>query len=71
MLQSVSCGSDVFPRNNLTLPFVQLICTVTPASSNSEETHNTLKFAHRSKHVEIKASANKVHSLFLLLVKMY
>ena len=40
--------------------FLQLICTVTPASSNSEETHNTLKFAHRSKHVEIKASQNKV-----------
>ncbi|GJN02901.1 hypothetical protein PR202_ga20292 [Eleusine coracana subsp. coracana] len=30
------------------------------ASSNSEETHNTLKFAHRSKHIEIKASQNKI-----------
>ncbi|XP_068647042.1 kinesin-like protein KIN-7E, chloroplastic [Aristolochia californica] len=39
---------------------VSLICTVTPASSNSEETHNTLKFAHRSKHMEIKASQNKI-----------
>ncbi|OEL25558.1 Kinesin-like protein KIN-7E, chloroplastic [Dichanthelium oligosanthes] len=39
---------------------ISLICTVTPASSNSEETHNTLKFAHRSKHVEIKASQNKL-----------
>lgn len=39
---------------------VSVICTVTPASSNSEETHNTLKFAHRSKHVEIKASQNKI-----------
>ncbi|ERN18169.1 hypothetical protein AMTR_s00054p00159220 [Amborella trichopoda] len=39
---------------------VSLICTLTPASSNSEETHNTLKFAHRSKHVEIKASQNKI-----------
>ncbi|KAJ7965535.1 Kinesin-like protein [Quillaja saponaria] len=37
-----------------------LICTVTPASSNGEETHNTLKFAHRSKHMEIKASQNKI-----------
>ncbi|XVF36945.1 hypothetical protein REPUB_Repub19eG0102500 [Reevesia pubescens] len=37
-----------------------LICTVTPASSSSEETHNTLKFAHRSKHVEIKTSQNKI-----------
>ncbi|PIA47468.1 hypothetical protein AQUCO_01400251v1 [Aquilegia coerulea] len=39
---------------------VSIICTVTPASSNTEETHNTLKFAHRSKHVEIKASQNKI-----------
>ncbi|PKA54520.1 Kinesin-like protein NACK1 [Apostasia shenzhenica] len=39
---------------------VSLICTITPASSNTEETHNTLKFAHRSKHVEIKASQNKI-----------
>ncbi|XP_062159390.1 kinesin-like protein KIN-7C, mitochondrial [Alnus glutinosa] len=39
---------------------ISLICTVTPASSNSEETHNTLKFAHRSKQVEIKASQNKI-----------
>ncbi|KAK2995681.1 hypothetical protein RJ640_006141, partial [Escallonia rubra] len=44
---------DIFPCG-------QLICTVTPASSNTEETHNTLKFAHRSKHVEIKASQNKI-----------
>ncbi|KAL6962174.1 Kinesin-like protein KIN-7E [Sarracenia purpurea var. burkii] len=39
---------------------ISLICTVTPASSNGEETHNTLKFAHRSKYVEIKASQNKI-----------
>ncbi|XP_043719861.1 kinesin-like protein KIN-7E, chloroplastic [Telopea speciosissima] len=39
---------------------ISLICTVTPASSSSEETHNTLKFAHRSKHMEIKASQNKI-----------
>ncbi|XP_073125976.1 kinesin-like protein KIN-7C, mitochondrial [Henckelia pumila] len=39
---------------------VSLICTLTPASSNSEETYNTLKFAQRSKHVEIKASQNKI-----------
>ncbi|KZV23207.1 hypothetical protein F511_05046 [Dorcoceras hygrometricum] len=39
---------------------VSLICTVTPASSNSEETYNTLKFAQRSKHVEIKASQNMI-----------
>ncbi|KAF7806553.1 kinesin-like protein KIN-7C, mitochondrial [Senna tora] len=39
---------------------ISLICTVTPASSSSEETHNTLKFASRSKHVEIKAAKNKI-----------
>ena len=39
---------------------LQLICTVTPASSSMEETHNTLKFASRAKRVEIFASRNKV-----------
>ena len=44
---------------------LQLICTVTPSSSNSEETHNTLKFAHRAKHIEIQAAQNKVYSFKL------
>ncbi|RLM54780.1 kinesin-II 85 kDa subunit-like isoform X1 [Panicum miliaceum] len=39
---------------------VSLICTVTPTSSNLEETHNTLKFAHHAKHIEIQASQNKI-----------
>ncbi|KAI3747169.1 hypothetical protein L6452_09618 [Arctium lappa] len=39
---------------------VSLICTVTPSSSNSEETLNTLKFAHRAKHIEIQAAQNKI-----------
>ncbi|XVF07408.1 hypothetical protein REPUB_Repub06bG0136200 [Reevesia pubescens] len=39
---------------------VSLICTVTPSSSNTEETHNTLKFAHRAKHIEIQAAHNKI-----------
>ncbi|OVA06172.1 Kinesin [Macleaya cordata] len=39
---------------------VSLICTVTPASSNMEETHNTLKFASRAKRVEICASRNTI-----------
>ncbi|XP_009764093.1 kinesin-like protein KIN-7K, chloroplastic isoform X2 [Nicotiana tabacum] len=39
---------------------VSLVCTVTPSSSNSEETHNTLKFAHRAKHIEIQAAQNKI-----------
>jgi len=40
---------------------IQLICTVTPSSSNAEETHNTLKFAHRAKHIEIQAAQNTVY----------
>ncbi|XP_017241405.1 kinesin-like protein KIN-7K, chloroplastic isoform X1 [Daucus carota subsp. sativus] len=39
---------------------VSLICTVTPSTNNSEETHNTLKFAHRAKHIEIQAAQNKI-----------
>ncbi|KAL4195940.1 hypothetical protein AMTRI_Chr04g243610 [Amborella trichopoda] len=39
---------------------VSLICTVTPSSSNMEETHNTLKFAHRAKCIEVQASQNKI-----------
>ncbi|XP_011628945.1 kinesin-like protein KIN-7D, mitochondrial isoform X1 [Amborella trichopoda] len=39
---------------------VSLICTVTPASSNMEETHNTLKFASRAKRVEIRAARNRI-----------
>ncbi|KAJ0242495.1 Kinesin motor domain-containing protein [Hirschfeldia incana] len=39
---------------------VSFICTVTPASRSSEETHNTLKFALRAKHIEIQAEQNKI-----------
>ncbi|KAL8142885.1 hypothetical protein V2J09_015917 [Rumex salicifolius] len=39
---------------------VSLICNVTPSSSNLEETHNTLKFAHRAKRIEIQAAQNKI-----------
>ncbi|MFS7933292.1 putative plus-end-directed kinesin ATPase transcription factor C2H2 family [Helianthus anomalus] len=39
---------------------VSLICTITPASSNMEETHNTLKFASRAKRIETYASWNKI-----------
>ncbi|CDY47900.1 BnaAnng09320D [Brassica napus] len=39
---------------------VSLICTVTPASRSSEETHNTLKFGHRAKHIEIQPEQNKI-----------
>ncbi|XP_022725153.1 kinesin-like protein KIN-7D, mitochondrial isoform X6 [Durio zibethinus] len=46
--------------NKSLLTLGTLICTVTPASSNTEETHNTLKFASRAKWVEIYASRNKI-----------
>uniref|UniRef100_A0A0D3AED0 Kinesin-like protein n=1 Tax=Brassica oleracea var. oleracea TaxID=109376 RepID=A0A0D3AED0_BRAOL len=49
---------------------VSLICTVTPASRISEETHNTLKFAHRAKHIEIQAKQNKVFSLYSNTTKL-
>uniref|UniRef100_A0A0D9WN27 Kinesin-like protein n=1 Tax=Leersia perrieri TaxID=77586 RepID=A0A0D9WN27_9ORYZ len=48
---------------------VSLICTVTPASSNFEETHNTLKFAHRAKHIEIQATQNKIMDARSLIKK--
>ncbi|XP_015694238.1 kinesin-like protein KIN-7G isoform X2 [Oryza brachyantha] len=48
---------------------VSLICTVTPTSSNSEETHNTLKFAHRAKHIEIQATQNKITDARSLIKK--
>lgn len=39
---------------------ISLICTVTPASGAMEETHNTLKFAHRAKHVIVRAETNRI-----------
>ncbi|XP_057865552.2 kinesin-like protein KIN-7C, mitochondrial isoform X2 [Cryptomeria japonica] len=39
---------------------VSVICTITPASSNMEETHNTLKFAQRAKRVELHAAPNRI-----------
>lgn len=46
---------------------VAIICTVTPASMQAEETHNTLKFASRAKKVgycntPIGFHASSVHS---------
>ncbi|KAH9657016.1 kinesin-like protein KIN-7D [Citrus sinensis] len=49
---SLRCSDNVVDK--------MLICTVTPASSSMEETHNTLKFASRAKRVEIYASRNKL-----------
>lgn len=39
---------------------ISVICTVTPASSQAEETHNTLKFATRAKKIEISAQRNEI-----------
>ena len=39
---------------------ISVICTVTPASSQAEETHNTLKFATRAKKIEITAQRNRI-----------
>jgi len=39
---------------------VAIICTVTPASAQAEETNNTLKFAQRAKRIEIKAERNEI-----------
>lgn len=50
LLQSSLSGHD----------HVSLICTITLASSNMEEIHNTLKFAQRAKRVEICAAANRI-----------
>ena len=39
---------------------ISVVCTVTPASSQAEETHNTLKFATRAKKIEITAQRNEI-----------
>lgn len=39
---------------------IAVVCTITPASSQAEETHNTLKFALRAKKIEIHAERNEI-----------
>lgn len=39
---------------------VSVICTITPASIQAEETHNTLKFASRAKKITIEAKRNEI-----------
>ncbi|MCO5577737.1 hypothetical protein L7F22_031569 [Adiantum nelumboides] len=48
---------------------ISLICTLTPATSTNEETHNTLKFADRAKQVEIHVFPNKIINEKLLIKK--
>lgn len=39
---------------------IAVVCTITPASNQAEETHNTLKFANRCKKIEINARRNEI-----------
>ncbi|KAJ3155094.1 hypothetical protein HDU89_007284 [Geranomyces variabilis] len=48
---------------------ISVICTISPAGPNVEETQNTLKFASRVKKVTVHASANKIVDEKALLQK--
>lgn len=39
---------------------IAIVCNITPASSQAEETHNTLKFASRAKLIHIHAVRNEI-----------
>ena len=39
---------------------IAVVCTITPASTQAEETHNTLKFASRAKKITIEAKRNEI-----------
>jgi hypothetical protein len=39
---------------------VAIVCNVTPAAAQAEETHNTLKFAQRAKLIRVAVSRNEV-----------
>ncbi|GLJ26608.1 hypothetical protein SUGI_0516810 [Cryptomeria japonica] len=60
LIPSGVVAKDHVKKENSTTGHVSLICIITPASSNMEETHNTLKFAQRAKRVEIRAAPNKI-----------
>lgn len=45
------------------------MATVTPAASNSEETHNTLKFAQRAKFIPVSATRTFVEDDKALIKK--
>lgn len=53
----LSCSQSSLTGNGAR---IAVICTITPASSQAEETHNTLKFATRAKKIEIKAQRNEI-----------
>lgn len=63
LLAILSLWIEIWSSSDGLTYILQLICTITPASSNMEETHNTLKFASRAKRVEIYAARNRVSIL--------
>ncbi|KAK9816490.1 hypothetical protein WJX72_000928 [[Myrmecia] bisecta] len=48
---------------------IAVLCTITPASSQAEETHNTLKFATRAKKIEIVAQRNEIMDQSSLIMR--
>lgn len=49
---------------------VAVICTITPASTQAEETHNTLKFAGRAKQISIEAKRNEILDQSSVIVRL-
>jgi len=48
---------------------IAVICTITPASTQAEETHNTLKFASRAKTITIETKRNEILDQGALVAK--
>lgn len=48
---------------------IAVVCTITPASTQAEETHNTLKFASRAKTITIEAKRNEILDSGALVAK--
>lgn len=48
---------------------IAVVCTITPASTQAEETHNTLKFASRAKTITIEAKRNEILDQAALVAK--
>ncbi len=48
---------------------IAVVCTITPASTQAEETHNTLKFASRAKTITIEAKRNEIMDQAALVAK--
>lgn len=48
---------------------IGVICTITPASTQAEETHNTLKFASRAKKITVETKRNEILDQAALVAK--